>query len=192
METILIRHGKTFGNILKRYIGVTDEELSLEGIEEIKSINYPKADRIISSPMKRCIQTAKIIYGNLPIEIFPDLKECNFGDFENKSYNDLKDDPYYIKWLESSGTIPFPNGETHEHFCKRCVDCFNEIINANKAEKIAFVVHGGTVMAVMHKYFGGNFYDYHIKNGEFYTIRFTSETIPEYDKGGKENGIQIK
>ena len=39
MEIILIRHGKTKGNLEKRYIGVTDEPLTDEGAHELRQIN---------------------------------------------------------------------------------------------------------------------------------------------------------
>ncbi len=51
---------------------------------------------------------------NVDIEICDKLKECDFGDFENKSYEDLKNNRL-SKWLDSNG-VPFPNGETHEDF----------------------------------------------------------------------------
>lgn len=85
---------------------------------------YPDCKRIVSSPMKRCVQTARFIYPDKPIEICEKLRECDFGDFENKSYEDLKDNADYQKWLDSSGTMPFPNGEAHEDFVNRCVEDF--------------------------------------------------------------------
>ena len=62
MKIIFIRHGQTKGNEEKRYIGRTDESLSQKGIEEIKNRLYPDADTVWVSPMKRCVETAKIIY----------------------------------------------------------------------------------------------------------------------------------
>lgn len=167
MNIILIRHGKTQGNIEGRYIGTTDEDLSLIGIKEIKSIEYPYADIIISSPLKRCIQTAELIYKK-EIEIFEDLKECDFGDFENKNYEELKNNNDYVIWLESNGKMTFPNGESYDEFCKRCCRCFEKVINKYIEKNIAFVVHGGTIMAILEKYsHNKSFYDWQIKNGEY-------------------------
>ena len=70
MEIILIRHGKTKGNLEKRYIGITDEPLTDEGAHELRQIKYPDADIIISSPMLRCVQTAEIIYGKCDYVIY--------------------------------------------------------------------------------------------------------------------------
>ena len=59
MKIILIRHAKTDGNKKGRYIGVTDELLAHDTrIEK----TYPKADAVVSSPLMRCVQTAKLIY----------------------------------------------------------------------------------------------------------------------------------
>lgn len=38
----LIRHGKTAGNYEKRYIGVTDEQMTLDGKNEIDSVSILK------------------------------------------------------------------------------------------------------------------------------------------------------
>ena len=47
MKIILIRHGKTEGNIKNRYIGRTDEPLCGEGLDEIRKNKYPPADFVV-------------------------------------------------------------------------------------------------------------------------------------------------
>lgn len=169
MRVIFIRHGKTKGNNENRYIGFTDEKLSKEGRNEIKrkKHEYPKADRIISSPMIRCRETAEIIYGNI-YEVYDELKECNFGDFENKNFEELKNNEAYIKWLENNCETSFPNGESRLGFQVRCCKCFEKIILNNKIDRIAFVVHGGTIMSIIEKFYykKTSFYEWQIKNGE--------------------------
>lgn len=171
MKVIFIRHGKTKGNEEHKYIGVTDEPLSEKGALEIKSNDYPESERIISSPMKRCLDTAEIIYKIKP-EIFCDLKEYDFGEFENKSFEDLKDNPIYKKWLNSKGTTDFPVGEGQKNFSQRCCNCFKDIIKNNVTDSVAFVVHGGTIMAILEKYAypQKSFYDWHIENGKGYVF----------------------
>lgn len=170
MEIILIRHGKTKGNLEKRYIGVTDEPLTDEGAHELRQIKYPDADIIISSPMLRCVQTAEIIYGKCDYVIYG-LKECDFGLFENKSFEELKDDEYYQKWIDSGGKLQFPNGESMNSFSKRCINAFDYAVKKlEMADRVAFIIHGGTIMAIAKKYLGGDFYDYHLKNGEYMVL----------------------
>ena len=98
MKIIFIRHGQTKGNEEKRYIGRTDESLSQKGIEEIKNRLYPDVDTVLVSPMKRCVETAKIIYPDSKYIICNDFRECDFGIFEGKNYDELKNDSDYQKW----------------------------------------------------------------------------------------------
>ncbi|MGN0107461.1 MAG: histidine phosphatase family protein [Hominilimicola sp.] len=181
MKIILIRHGMTEGNYKKRYIGTTDEDLRdtkcLEG-------EYPDCDRVVASPMKRCVQTARFIYPDKQIKICEKLRECDFGDFENKSYEDLKDNADYQKWLNSGGKLPFPNGEAHEDFAWRCVEGFFEMTGGRTADT-AFVIHGGSIMAIMQRLFGGGFYDYQVKNGCGFEFEIEREgTVNDYSTIG--------
>jgi alpha-ribazole phosphatase len=178
MHILLIRHGRTKGNSEKRYIGTTDESLSEEGKEEIKKIKHLYADIVISSPLKRCIETAEILFGKTDI-ICGSLRECDFGDFENKNYDELRHSEYYIKWLESYGKLPFPNGESHNEFCLRCTEGFHKIVDnfKNQEKTLAFVIHGGTVMAICEKFEKPHktFYDRQLPNGGI--LEFSAEFV---------------
>lgn len=57
MELTLIRHFATAGNLEKRYIGTTDE--AILPVAEIKKM--PRAEIVLTSPMKRCRQTADLL-----------------------------------------------------------------------------------------------------------------------------------
>lgn len=173
MKIIFIRHGLTKGNEEKRYIGRTDESLSVKGIEEIKKRIYPQTEYIFASPMKRCIETAKIIYPNSKYIICSDLRECDFGIFERKSYDELKNDPDYQQWLDSMGTLTIPSGESHEQFKTRCCNEFESIVKTLHGTA-ALIVHGGTIMAILEKYAvpKSDFYFYQVKNGGGYVTEF--------------------
>ena len=162
ISVVLVRHAATAGNRLRRYIGTTDEDI--DGTDCLTGV-YPPCDTVVSSPMRRCLQTARYLYPSVPIHISQELRECDFGDFENKSYEDLKDNPVYKSWLMSGGRAPFPNGEAHEDFKRRCAEGFFKALADCKGKTVAFVIHGGCIMAVMQTLFGGGFYDYQVKNG---------------------------
>ena len=157
MQIILIRHGATPGNLKKRYVGRTDESLSEEGqkalLREGNQLDVIP-DRLFLSPMKRCLETADLLFPGMEQEIVPDLRECDFGEFEYRNYLEMKDDPLYNKWIGSGGTDPFPDGESPAEFRKRSVKAFmetmrREAIQGRDEETVVFVVHGGTIMAVM-------------------------------------------
>ncbi|MGN0577071.1 MAG: histidine phosphatase family protein [Ruminiclostridium sp.] len=180
MRIIFIRHGKTAGNCGKRYIGKTDEPLSPEGIKELSEKNYPEAEIVISSRMKRCIETAKLIYPRQKHIVINGLEECDFGDFEGKNYKELSENPDYKSWVESGGILPFPKGESPADFKKRCIAAFNKATQKYKDKRvISFVVHGGTIMAVLEKYAlpKKDYFDYGVENGGGYITEFDGEII---------------
>lgn len=173
MKIIFIRHGQTKGNEEKRYIGKIDESLSQKGIEEIKKRLYPNADIVFVSPMKRCIETAKIIYPSSKYIICSDFRECDFGSFEGKNYDELKNNPDYQNWIDSMGTMPIPKGESHEQFKIRCCNEFEGIVKTFQSTA-ALIVHGGTIMAILEKYAvpKSDFYSYQVNNGAGYITEF--------------------
>lgn len=184
MRITLIRHGITKGNQSGRYIGTTDEELSYEGKEELIRLsragmyNDITPDIIFTSPMQRCIQTKELLFGKIDSQIVSDLRECDFGDFEGKNYIELNGNKDYQMWIDSGGTLPFPNGEDTKAFKQRCVSAFEKLTKDTKAcKEIALIVHGGTIMAIMEAFDSDkkNYFEYQVKNCEGF--------ITEYDEG---------
>lgn len=189
IQLYLIRHSMTAGNLKKRYIGRTDEPLCPEGIALLESYIqknvYPEVERIYVSPMKRCIETAGLIFGDRVstcdgFRKIEELRECDFGIFENKNYKELSDCPEYQAWIDSGGTMTFAGGENPNEFRKRCVCGFDKIIEEcrrDQIERAAVVAHGGTIMSIMDRYArgengqpDGSYYDYQVKNGEGYEL----------------------
>ena len=188
-ELILIRHGKTAGNLLGRYIGSrTDEPLCDEGREELAGKQLPEVERLYVSPMKRCVETAEILWPGFDrkkMQKVTDLRECDFGDFENKNYKELSGNGDYQTWIDSNGTLPFPNGESMDAFKSRCLEAFARIVeevSGAEQEWIAsgktgifragIVVHGGTIMAILEQYGypKAAYFDYQVKNGCGYRL----------------------
>ncbi len=186
MKLVLVRHGKTLSNKEHRYLGKTDEGLSEEGIIDLQNGKamgiYPDVDYLFSSPMKRCLETASIIYPQKDPIIILDWQEMDFGEFEGKNHLDLNGDKRYREWIDSNGTLPFPGGESREDFFMRCkkglYEMYEHIISEeNYGENtvhicdqmtIGLIVHGGTIMSLLSNLYGGDYYDYHISNGKGY------------------------
>ena len=177
MDLILISHLKTTCNEKRHFIGITDEELSEQEVlnfkQKYKIDSYPQVEQVIVSPMKRCIQTAELIYPKNQITQEELLKECDFGIFEGKTYEDLKDRAEYQAWLDSGGTIAFPEGEEQKEFRSRCVRGMLRQVDRlckENVESAAFVVHGGTIMAVLEQLAEEqkDFYHWQVENGGGY------------------------
>lgn len=177
----LIRHGLTEGNLKQQYIGRTDLPLAGVGVAELQrlkdEIDYPKVDKVYSSPMLRCIQTAHILYPAKDIQTVENLREIDFGDFEGKTANELESNPAYADW--AAGRInAAPNGEDNVEFAKRLCVGLNQIVRdmmAEGAEHAAVIMHGGAIMmllascAVPRK----NMVEWTCSSGEGYSILIT-------------------
>ena len=83
-----IRHGMTQANLDGRYIGTTDLPLCREGAdqlyEKIEKYDYPSVQKVYTSPLKRCKQTISILQPNRLVAEMPELREMDFGKFENR------------------------------------------------------------------------------------------------------------
>lgn len=156
----LIRHGITQGNLEGRYIGKTNLPLCKEGFEAIKKYKkqnkYPDdAQLVYSSPLERCIQTAEIIYPNRMLIKIPNLAECDFGEFEGKTSQELMGDPDYKEWLKGGYEAKAPGGETYGDFALRCIQGLEEILKDmmnRQVTKAALITHSGVIMNLLSGY----------------------------------------
>lgn len=151
----MIKHGTIECADEGRYIGSTDIPLSKECIEKLKDLtslyDYPKVEKVYSSPLKRAVQTAEILYPNTLIETVDGLKEYDFGIFENRSIDELSNDPLYKSWLAENMKEPPQGGESKEQFANRIVFGFNNILMdmmKNQIFSAALIGHAGVMSAI--------------------------------------------
>ena len=152
----LIRHGATDANYDGRYIGCkTDLPLAPEGLNELRmlkdDIDYPEIERLYSSPMLRCRQTGAVLYPDFEPVTVEELKEYDFGSFENKTAAELESNPNFIPWTSGRLSAP-PGGEDNSGFIKRICVGFNKIVLdmiENGLTESAVIMHGGAIMMLL-------------------------------------------
>ena len=171
MSIYLIRHGKTEANERRLYCGSTDLPLSDGGREELLSMRYDiTPERFVTSGMKRTDETLQILFGTVPYCVDSRFREVDFGDFEMKSYEMLKDDPSYQAWLTGDNEVNVPpGGESGVQMTRRVLEAFREIPDGT-----ALVTHGGVIAAIMAERFpaeGKHRYQWQPQNGHGYEIR---------------------
>ena len=116
----LIRHGMTAGNLEQRYVGTTDEPLCEKGRQQILDKRWAhQFEDIYVSPMRRCWETAEILFPTVHQIVVENFRERSFGEFEYRNYRELNGNPDYQAWIDSGGTIGFPGGENLKEFCDR-------------------------------------------------------------------------
>lgn len=180
MKIYFIRHGETKGNREHRYVGSTDESILKESVGVLKNKKMPEVSKVYVSPMKRCIETANILYPENEHIIAEDLRECNFGDFEYCNYEELNGNKNYQLFINSLGECGFPNGESKSDFQKRCASEFEKIV-LSESQDIALVVHGGTIMAILDKYSypHRDYYNWQCKNGEGFSANVNGSYLTD-------------
>ena len=152
-----IRHGRTEHQRQGVYMGRrTGSELSAEGIGELLALrreyDYPSAEVVFSSPLPHCLQTADFLYPESRLMVVDELAEMDFGVYEGKSLEELKDDPEFGRWLADSHHQKPPEGESGEEFLIRiqaAVAAMIDYMAQNEIFEAAVVTHGGVIATLM-------------------------------------------
>ncbi|MBR3817384.1 MAG: histidine phosphatase family protein [Clostridia bacterium] len=153
----LIRHGLTEDNLRGIYAGHTDSPLCSQGAEQLAELKkcyvYPHADFVFSSPLKRCTETARLIYPGCEPVIIDALTEYNFGEFEGKTADELHEkQPLFDRWIRGEEGIAPPFGETNEEFTSRVCGGFAKIVDGiikSDSDNVVIVTHGGVISTIM-------------------------------------------
>ena len=178
VELYLIRHGYTRANEEHLYLGRTDMGLSERGKRELLVVEKTLRDKrkncefFFTGPMKRCRESADLLFGDVEKIVIPQWTEMDFGLFECKGYKELSKDPRYQAWIDSGGTMAFPEGESREDFIDRSCEGLEILMEYIHGKSAMALLHGGNIMAIMSKYGDGNYYDYQVKPGKGYRCVF--------------------
>ncbi len=155
----LFRHGLTKGNLNAQYIGHTDLPLTTDSISELRRIkaheHYPEVEAVFSSPLKRCVDSAKIMYPDCNPIVIDDFIEYNFGEFEGLTADDLKDNDEFKEWLRGDINAKTPFGESNAEFAQRICAAFEKVVNGcikSGTQTIAIVGHAGVLMTILSCY----------------------------------------
>lgn len=149
----IIRHGHTEANEKAQYIGVTDLPLSERGKRELEekaaAREYPKVEKVYTSPLLRCVQTAGILFKGADIAEVEGLREIDFGEFEGKTAEELMGLDSYKEWLKGGLDNKAPGGESLREMTGRTFEALNEILTDMMNERIfdaAVITHSGIIM----------------------------------------------
>lgn len=158
MKLILFRHGKTEANRRRLYCGSTDLPMSDAGRLELRKLRasgvLPALDgfRVLTSGARRCEETLFELYGPVPFMLEPAFREMDFGDFEMRSYEELKGDPAYIAWITGDNEANVvPHGESGNEMKARVLAALGKVIREGRPA--ALFTHGGVIAAIMESLF---------------------------------------
>ena len=151
---LIVRHGQTQWNKEGRMMGISDIPLTAEGLKQAKTVaeflkDYP-LDRIVTSPLKRAIQTAQAIHMfhvDIPLERIHDLRERSFGTLEGLTYEqaNARAPQIVMGSLWQYPKFRPPDGESLADVTERAQTVFEGLIRSYNGQIIAIVSHGSFI-----------------------------------------------
>jgi alpha-ribazole phosphatase len=197
VDLYLVRHGITLWNVQKKYLGHTDIGLldsEKSQLDELRAVISKRSfDYIFSSDLRRCQETAAYINPGGSIHVDPRLREMNFGEWEGKTYAELKYDNRYTKWLDNWEEHGPPKGETGLQFKARINDFLTSLekeiierapleretlenneqtwVKGGTASQVLIVTHGGVMRYILSRFIPDrSFWQWNLIHGRGYIL----------------------
>jgi uncharacterized phosphatase len=184
----LVRHGETDWNSVGKLQGGEDTELNASGrkqaVEAARYFETERWDAVVSSPLKRALETAQIIADRISIpsiHLVDELVERSYGAAEGL--------------LPEERISRFPDGivpgqEDFEHLRLRAMAALNKIANDYQGKKVIVVSHGGILYTLLYSLLGSEFNNLKLllKNGSINKLLFENNTwsVEFYNKTANE------
>jgi broad specificity phosphatase PhoE len=163
MLLAIVRHGETIQNKMNIVQGQMPGRLSELGMKQAVILGFKLQkighfDQIISSDLKRAVDTAFILSKSLKIpniEYHKALRERSYGKWEGKSFFQLKRN--LSEFSTTLRELKMPGCEDYCSFEYR-VMCFFEMLFESKLDQnVIIVTHLGIIELVLNKFWNGKY-----------------------------------
>lgn len=180
----LMRHEKTAANVSRRYIGWTDEPI----VQQQLDVTLPIQPTVVyGSDLLRCRQTAGCYFPQIPYKADARLRESDFGQFEMKTYEELKDNLAYRAWIDCPRENPPPDGESFQLFEARVQAGVAEIVR--QAGDYTLLVHGGVIRVLLAAFLQCDFRDVIATHRTVYRVEW--ESFAAFKEGKKCESLSV-
>lgn len=159
---VLVRHGQSEWNLLNKWTGWTDIELSGQGEEEarkaanlLRDITFHRAH---TSDLKRAQKTLEIILDELGQKKIPTrkhaaIKERDYGDLTGMNKDEAKNKfgEEKFKQYRRSWDVAPPNGESLKDTAARAIPYYEKEIlkDLKKGHNVIVSAHGNSLRAIV-------------------------------------------
>jgi len=164
MKFLFVRHGETDFNRLKKVMGQRfDEPINERGVRQVQALLPRLKEKeihvILSSPLRRARETARIIgkHLNLAIEVRDELTERDYGSLSGKTRDEVRETmgkSTDLDTLDREQRYDFRpyGGESVEEVKVRLLKSLEEIKGAHQDKVVLVVTHGG-ILRLLHQLF---------------------------------------
>jgi len=147
--TLLLRHGSTALSGEKRFSGLGDVPLNSRGREQAtlsaaRLAARGDVDVVISSPLRRAIETAEPVGRRLglPVAVDDDFRETDFGDWEGATFAEVQEKwpAELAAWLSDPAVGP-PAGESFAQTTRRVQAGLGRLLVTHGDRTVLLVSH---------------------------------------------------
>jgi broad specificity phosphatase PhoE len=159
LRIYLARHGQTAWNAEKRLQGAQDVPLNETGRRQAQELatrlDGIPLDRIYTSALSRCRQTAEPLQGRAPVEALPGLNEQSIGAFEGVRYDGTEAGRYAeFQRRSAAEDDTLDGGESRNQHFARVRDTMDALRRRHPSGQVLVVGHGGTNVQVLRALLG--------------------------------------
>lgn len=144
----LIRHGEVAG---RKHVarGRTDMPLSDIGWQQLTDVKQAigTVNQIATSPLKRCRLFAESC--DEPVAIIENMQEIDFGDWEDKSADEVEDQELLHRFFDDPSKFQAPKGEAFEVFTKRVLEAWEIWLQQDAGEHRILLAHGCVIRVIL-------------------------------------------
>jgi broad specificity phosphatase PhoE len=144
---LLVRHGRTATNAAGLFLGRADPDLDDTGRSQAQAVGdaLGPVDRVISSPLRRTMETARCIDG--PLTVDDRFVELDYGEWDGRPLGDVGADEW-LRWREDLEFEP-PGGESIGALGRRVRAALEELEAEAEGAAIAIVTHVSPLKAAV-------------------------------------------
>ncbi|NLS45589.1 MAG: histidine phosphatase family protein [Firmicutes bacterium] len=182
----LVRHGITSWNKLGKYQGHCDLPLSEEGRQQAEKcaarLQSSKIAAVYSSDLSRAMDTAYFIAKphGLSVTSKTEFREIDVGDWEGRSFGEIKHNECFKAWSQDTINNPIPGGESYAQLRDRVIPKVVELIKFHKGSSLCIVSHSGPIKLIICHALGidpPGRHRFELANAGISAITYTDETF---------------
>ena len=159
LRILLVRHGETDWNRIRRFQGRSDIPLNQEGRDQAKALALAlRAETIIaiySSPLVRAMETSRLIktyHPSAPLLEEDGLIEMDLGEFDGMEAHrwTAKYPDFRKAWQENPASVKMPGGESLPEVQVRAIDTLERIAQPYPCESTVLLCsHNFVIITIL-------------------------------------------
>ncbi|MBW1699507.1 MAG: histidine phosphatase family protein [Deltaproteobacteria bacterium] len=159
MRILIVRHGETEWNRIRRFLGRSDVPLNQTGKQQAKALGFAlkqeSLSAIYTSPLARARETAELIKAYHPsVQLFEEqgFIEMDLGDFDGMlALHWASEYPQFRKaWMEKPSAVKMPGGESLQQVQERSVKSLQRIVRKHSERtSILICTHNFVICSIL-------------------------------------------